>query len=128
MEKGEGCLMTRIIKVEKCRECPHFFPEERSSSTGELWTKPCCSEISTSTIKEIDDPETIPEWCPLSLVSISAEKVLEKVIKWCEEGIDALQERQVDGYTFYGDSEKIDLLKYEIKWLEELRQTKEREP
>jgi hypothetical protein len=49
------------------------------------------------------------------------EKVLDKIIKWCEDGIDALQERQVDGYTFHGDSEKIDLLRYEVKFLEELR-------
>jgi hypothetical protein len=49
------------------------------------------------------------------------EKVLDSVIGWCQKGIDALKERQQDGMYIHGDIEKIELLYYEIKFLEQLR-------
>ena len=46
----------RIIRIESCAECPHF--NESFSSKGG-W----CETKQTTGI--VDNPDTIPDWCPL---------------------------------------------------------------
>jgi len=46
--------MTKIIKISGCGQCPHYWKRDSNHTS-------ICKRES----KIIDDPKSIPEWCPL---------------------------------------------------------------
>jgi len=66
----------KVIIVHNCRECPYAYNNYYWESYA--WCKYATKKEGRNIVKLIDNPDVIPEWCPLKTLKETGEKTGEK--------------------------------------------------
>ena len=60
--------MTKTITIDRCYDCPHYTEDPPR----------CWHQKRLKKTYDIEDPETIPEWCPLPDAKMEEDELCEE--------------------------------------------------